>query len=318
MDGNQVVPPVATAASGIAATTTDLAARSFVVFVNATGVDDATSAGIHVGVPGENGAEILPLQQTLMLVSQWSAMSAGFDADTFSAYRAGRLYAQVATPAQANGEIRGQIEPPNFADFDDLAPSVTLQSPGADVSGVVTLNADATDNVGVTEVRFFADGGQIGSDTTAPYAFDWDSATIADGQVTLTAEAEDAAGNVGVSGDVVVNVMNGSGVTLAQIQQQVFSPICSGCHSGPTSNNLPSGMNLTSTANSFAALVGVASIEVPAVNRVEPGDPDNSYLIHKLEGTQSVGSRMPQGGPFLPQATIDMIRDWITDGAPNN
>jgi len=27
---------------------------------------------------------------------------------------------------------------------------------------------------------------------------------------------------------------------------------------------------------------------------------------------------MPQGGPFLSQATIDMIRQWISDGAPNN
>lgn len=318
MDGGRVVSPVATAASGVAATTTDLAARSFVAFVNATGVDDATSAGIHVGAQGENGAETLPLQQTPMLVSQWSAMSAGLDPDTFSAYRAGRLYAQVATPAQPNGEIRGQIEPPNFAEFDDQDPSVTLQSPGANVSGIVTLNADATDNVGVTEVRFFANGGQIGSDTTAPYTFDWDSATIADGQVTLTAKAEDAAGNVGMSGDVVVIVMNGSGVTLTQIQQQVFSPICSGCHTGPTSSALPSGMNLTTAANSFAALVGVESIEVSGLSRVESGDPDNSYLIDKLEGTQTVGTRMPQGGPFLNQATINMIRDWITDGAPNN
>jgi len=77
-------------------------------------------------------------------------------------------------------------------------------------------------------------------------------------------------------------------------------------------------MDLTSTAASFAALVDVASIQVPALDRVEPGDPDNSYLIHKLEGTQSVGTRMPQGGPFLDQATIDMIRQWIADGAPNN
>ena len=318
LDGDQVVPPVATAASGMAATTTDLAARSFVAFINATGVDDATSAGIHVGLPGENGDEVLALQQTPMLVSQWSAMSAALDPDTFSAYRAGRLYARVATPAQPDGEIRGQIEPPDFEDFDDLAPSVTLQSPGADVSGTVTLTADATDNVGIAEVRFFADGGQVGSDSTAPYSFEWDSATVADGQVTLTAEAEDVAGNVGVSAEVVVNVMNGSGVTLTQIQQQVFTPICSGCHSGPTSDFLPSGMNLTAT-NSFAALVGVESIQVAGLNRVEPGDPDNSYLIDKLEGRQAEGtSQMPQGGPFLPQETIDMIRDWISDGAPDN
>jgi hypothetical protein len=62
----------------------------------------------------------------------------------------------------------------------------------------------------------------------------------------------------------------------------------------------------------------VASLEVGALNRVTPGDPDNSYVIQKLEGTAAVGARMPQGGPFLDQATIDMIRQWITDGAANN
>ena len=76
-------------------------------------------------------------------------------------------------------------------------------------------------------------------------------------------------------------------------------------------------MNLSSAADSFAALVGVQSLQV-AFNRVEPGDPDNSYLIDKLEGTQAVGSQMPQGGPFLDQETIDMIRQWISDGAENN
>jgi hypothetical protein len=77
-------------------------------------------------------------------------------------------------------------------------------------------------------------------------------------------------------------------------------------------------MNLSTRASSFAALVNVASIEVPNLDRVAPGNPDNSYLIHKIEGTAAVGVRMPQGGPFLNQATIDMIRQWITDGAPNN
>ena len=51
--------------------------------------------------------------------------------------------------------------------------------------------------------------------------------------------------------------------------------------------------------------------EVPALKRVTPGDPNNSYVIHKLEGTQTVGQRMPLGGPFLDQATINEVRAWI-------
>jgi hypothetical protein len=318
LDGDQVVPPVTTAASGLAATTVDLASRRLVAFINADGVDDATSAGVHEGPMGENGAEVLALEQTPMQPGQWSGISEQLDAGSFSAYRSGRLYAQVATPARPDGEIRGQIVPPDAAEFDDQEPTVELISPGTTVSDTVTLEADASDDQGVIEVRFLADEVLLGSDASAPYSIDWDTTTADDGDVTLTAEAEDLAGNVGVSAEVIVSVENGSGVTLSQIQTQVFTPVCSACHTGPTSNTLPSGMNLTSAADSHAALVGVPSIQVPAMDRVEPGDPDSSYLIHKLEGTQTVGDRMPQGGPFLEQETIDTIRQWISDGAPNN
>jgi hypothetical protein len=107
--------------------------------------------------------------------------------------------------------------------------------------------------------------------------------------------------------------------TLESIQDNVFTPICSACHSGPTSgmeSDLPSGMDLSDINASFASLVDVNSLEVPALFRVESGDPDNSYLIHKLEDdTQAVGARMPDGGPFLSQETIDVIREWIEQGA---
>ncbi len=76
-------------------------------------------------------------------------------------------------------------------------------------------------------------------------------------------------------------------------------------------------MDLTA-GNSHASLVNVASLQVPALDRVEPFDADNSYLIQKLDGTAAVGFRMPQGGPFLDQETMDMIRQWIGDGAPDN
>ncbi|MCH7823060.1 MAG: hypothetical protein IIA07_13695 [Proteobacteria bacterium] len=99
--------------------------------------------------------------------------------------------------------------------------------------------------------------------------------------------------------------------TLASIQANVFNPACIVCHSGA---NAPQGLRLDS-ANSFTNLVGMRSTEVGSLFRVAPGDPDNSYLIHKLEGTASVGAQMPFGGPPIPQATIDFVRQWITDGA---
>ena len=103
--------------------------------------------------------------------------------------------------------------------------------------------------------------------------------------------------------------------TLQSIQTNVFTPTCSGCHTG-TGAQLPGSLNLTSVGTSFANLVGVASVERPALQRVAAGAPDNSYLIHKLEGGPNiVGSRMPIGAAPLDQATITAIRQWITNGA---
>jgi hypothetical protein len=104
-----------------------------------------------------------------------------------------------------------------------------------------------------------------------------------------------------------------SSATLVAIQANVFTPTCAtaGCHSGAGAQQglrLEDGMSL-------ANLVNVASAEVPALMRVAPGDPDNSYLVQKLEGTAAVGVQMPFGGPALDQALIDDIRQWISDGA---
>jgi hypothetical protein len=102
--------------------------------------------------------------------------------------------------------------------------------------------------------------------------------------------------------------------TLQSIQDNVFTPICSGCHTGPQSGALPSGMDLTSVAHSAASLINVASVEQPTQKRVLPNDANNSLLVEKLEGTS--GTQMPLGGQPLSAATIAKIRAWITNGAP--
>jgi hypothetical protein len=95
------------------------------------------------------------------------------------------------------------------------------------------------------------------------------------------------------------------------IQANVFTPICTACHSGASA---PQGLRLDA-ANSYALLIGVASSEFPALQRVQAGNPDASYLLQKIIGSASIGDRMPDGGPYLPQATIDVIRQWIANGA---
>lgn len=96
------------------------------------------------------------------------------------------------------------------------------------------------------------------------------------------------------------------------IQDNVFTPICTRCHSGASA---PEGLQLDAD-HSYALLVGVPSTEMPSLDRVKPGDPDDSYLVQKLEGAPGiVGVQMPFGGPYLPQSTIDVIRQWISNGA---
>lgn len=88
-----------------------------------------------------------------------------------------------------------------------------------------------------------------------------------------------------------------------------------GCHAGPELNT---GLDLSS-GQAYANLVNVASAEVPSMDRVEPGDASNSYLIAKLAGTQEAvggsGDRMPS--PFgLSQSELDLITAWVNAGAP--
>jgi methionine-rich copper-binding protein CopC len=98
------------------------------------------------------------------------------------------------------------------------------------------------------------------------------------------------------------------------IQDNVFTPICSKCHIGA---GAPEGLQLDA-AHSYNLLVGTPSAEQPALLRVKPGDPDNSYMVRKIEGLPGItGGQMPLGETPLPQATIAAIRQWITNGAPN-
>ena len=120
--------------------------------------------------------------------------TAGFD----KKFGHGRINAAAAVSAAQSAKVS-----------DTSAPTVGIGAPiaGAKVSGLVAVDVSASDNVGVTRVELFVNGTKFASDTTAPYSFSWDSAAVADGNVSLTAYAYDAAGNF-ASRAVTVAVSN--------------------------------------------------------------------------------------------------------------
>jgi hypothetical protein len=223
MSGAQEVPAVAGVAAGVAVVTIDTVANHASVHLNSTGVDDGTAAHIHTAAAGANGPVLIPLTKDAVRMGHWAVEQRAITAADQITFNSNGWYANVHTPANASGAIRGQI----------IA-------------------------------------------TTTP------------------------------------------ATTLTQLQSTVFTPRCSGCHSGGGAN-LPSSMNLSSAANSYAALVAVASSQQNTVMRVAVNSAATSYLVQKIEGAGTIsGSRMPAGGPFLDQTTIDTVKSWINAGALNN
>lgn len=91
---------------------------------------------------------------------------------------------------------------------DSQIPTVAISAPtGGTVSGLVSVNVSATDNVGVTKVDLYVGSTLLASDILAPYSFSWDTQSRPDGATTLNAKAFDAAGNV-ASSSVNVTIAN--------------------------------------------------------------------------------------------------------------
>jgi len=112
--------------------------------------------------------------------------------------------------------------------------------------------------------------------------------------------------------------------TFASIQHEIFETAdsagrtaCTSCHSN-TGRNPSGGLNLNHDV-AYDQLVN-SPARKPGAVRVIPSDPDNSYLIQKLEGAAGiVGRRMPfNGPPFLTDGQVLIIRRWIALGAPRN
>ena len=115
------------------------------------------------------------------------------------------------------------------------------------------------------------------------------------------------------------------GPSFSSIQAQIFESTdssgrraCVSCHTN-VGRTPPAGLNLTHDS-AYDQLVNVASSRKAGAIRVIPGDADNSYLIHKVEGASDItGVRMPYSGPpYLTDGQILILKRWISVGAPRN
>lgn len=104
------------------------------------------------------------------------------------------------------------------------------------------------------------------------------------------------------------------------IQEYVFDKSCanSACHAAPAN---AFNLNL-SYGFSYENLVGAVpqnpAAAAAGMKLVDPGNPENSFLLTKLMGptVPEQGARMPFLGGMLHTGKIDAVRMWIEAGAP--
>ena len=109
-----------------------------------------------------------------------------------------------------------------------------------------------------------------------------------------------------------------------RIQRQIFNQSCAvgGCHDSESAST--AGGLLLEMGASYPGLVDVPPFNGAAraggLLLVDTGDPENSFVLHKLEGTLApgFGRRMPADGPRIAGHLRALIREWIASGAPED
>ena len=119
------------------------------------------------------------------------------------------------------------------------------------------------------------------------------------GPLSAALELGPACPQVGVSG-------LGISVSFATDLQPIFTARCGNCHEFGQPQFYDTYMTL------------VTWYESSPQGRIKAFDLDNSYLYQKIIGNPAWGARMPQGGPYLSNADIAKVREWILEGALKN
>ncbi|MGH2753913.1 MAG: DNRLRE domain-containing protein, partial [Actinomycetota bacterium] len=142
-------------------------------------------------------------------------------------------------------------------------PSVFLSEPGAgaDVGGnAVRLAASASDDGRVDKVEFLVDGTMVGTDTSSPYEFDWNSTSVSNGSHVVTAKAYDDAGNTNTTNGATVTVDNTAGPSVSV--------------TSPTGGTVSGAVSVAATASDDS---GIAKVEFFADGMKFAEDPSSPY-----------------------------------------
>ncbi|MDE2220386.1 MAG: CHRD domain-containing protein, partial [Gammaproteobacteria bacterium] len=335
---SQLFPAPTTTATGAGTITVNSATGAaggsvMLASVTPTGVE------IDDAYAGTQGPTLITLAQNGANANQWDVPAgATLTAAQLADLAAARLYVLVRTAANGGGELRAQLLPAGFSlKFATLTGSAAVPPVASAGSGQIAVTVDTAGlraAVHVNVAGITATGAELASGalgvagaTVAPLVVDGANPNhYFDDSITLTA-ARLGDFNNGLWYGNVFTAANPGGelrgqvadpVTLTKLQTDIFTPICSVCHTG-VGAGLPGSQNLTA-GHTYANVVNVASIEDGTLLRIKPGDPDNSYLVRKIEGTGIAAGtvRMPAGGPYLSATQIAEVRSWVAAGAQNN
>ncbi len=184
-----------------------------------------------------------------------------------------------------------------------VVPAITAIQPDSAFAGD-TLKIFGT-NFGAKEGSSFVSVGGTIADTV----YLW-SATEIDVKVPASAATGSVTVTVGgATSNAPAFKVRGTVVPSISFKNYVFPVFqnsgCVTCHGGNGNLFLDNYQDLMSGTSNHGPVV-------------TPGNGEGSVIIKKLRGTASFGSRMPFGGPYLPDSTISKISLWITQGALNN
>jgi hypothetical protein len=320
-----------TASDGQGGTDTKTAAVTVRAFVN---TQPSITAGPTASATNINEQQSITLSVTAedvdgdTLTYAWSQTAPGSPVGSFSSASAreptwtapdvtatGTYTLRVTVSDGQGGTAQGSI---------DITVNKVNQVPVVSViTAPTTLGAGDTGTFSITASDPDGDPLTIQWQQTAPSA-----GTFVSGATTVSAQWFSPAIAAQTSFSFSVSVTDGESAPVVRnasvpvtvpaytsVQQVWDTAPCTGCH------GTSGGLGLTA-ASSYANLVNVNTVNATCntLKRVLPGDPGNSALVRKMEGT-ACGNRMPRNNPTYFDTNPGLlirVRSWILAGAANN